>query len=60
MTTQTHRTPKKTARRDSNPPSPDRVVDNVLGQHVMGDFRPSDLLHTARSMAGESAGPQRS
>jgi polyhydroxyalkanoate synthase len=51
MTTQTPRTPKKSARHDSSPPSPDRVIDNVLGQQVLGDFRPSDLLGTARTMA---------
>lgn len=30
----------------------DRVVDNVLGQQVMGDFRPSDLIGTAGSLLG--------
>lgn len=29
----------------------DRIADNVLGQEVMGDFRPSDLLATAGSVA---------
>ena len=51
MTTQTPRTPKKSARRDVSAPSSDGVVDNVLGQQVMGDFRPGDLLGTARTMA---------
>lgn len=35
-----------------NDGSVDRAVDNVLGQQVMGDFRPSDLIGTARSMLG--------
>lgn len=51
MTTQATRTPPKTARRDGGPPSAERVVDNVLGQQVMGDFRPSDLFGTASTMA---------
>ena len=25
----------------------ERTIDNVLGQQVMGDFRPSDLIDTA-------------
>jgi polyhydroxyalkanoate synthase len=29
----------------------ERVVDNVLGQQVMGDFRPSDLIGTAGLLA---------
>ena len=30
----------------------ERTVDNVNGQNIMGDFRPSDLLDTAGSLAG--------
>jgi polyhydroxyalkanoate synthase subunit PhaC len=51
MTTQTARTPRRADRGDLAAPSDDRVVDNVLGQQVMGDFRPSDLIGTAGSMA---------
>ncbi|MEJ3654108.1 alpha/beta fold hydrolase [Actinomycetes bacterium KLBMP 9759] len=34
--------------------STERTIDNVLGQQVMGDFRPSDLIDTARSLAGDA------
>jgi polyhydroxyalkanoate synthase subunit PhaC len=30
----------------------ERTVDNVNGQNIMGDFRPSDLLDTAGALAG--------
>jgi polyhydroxyalkanoate synthase subunit PhaC len=51
MSTQTTRTPRRAKRGDLAAPSEDRVVDNVLGQQVMGDFHPSDLFGTAGSMA---------
>jgi polyhydroxyalkanoate synthase len=35
-------------KRTASPPAEDeRTIDNVLGQQVMGDFRPSDLVDTA-------------
>lgn len=34
--------------------SEERTLDNVLGQQVMGDFRPSDLLGTATVLAGRA------
>jgi polyhydroxyalkanoate synthase len=35
-------------KRAASPPAEDeRTIDNVLGQQVMGDFRPSDLVDTA-------------
>ncbi|MEV5003591.1 PHA/PHB synthase family protein [Nocardioides sp. LML1-1-1.1] len=33
--------------------SAESTVDNVLGQQVMGDFRPSDLFGTARSLLAQ-------
>jgi polyhydroxyalkanoate synthase subunit PhaC len=38
----------------STPPVDERNVDNVLGQQIMGDFRPSDLLGTAGALAGRT------
>jgi polyhydroxyalkanoate synthase subunit PhaC len=51
MSTQTTRAPRRAKRGDLVAPGEDRVVDNVLGQQVMGDFHPSDLIGTAGMMA---------
>jgi polyhydroxyalkanoate synthase subunit PhaC len=32
---------------DTAPAAGERTIDNVLGQQIMGDFRPSDLVDTA-------------
>ncbi|MGQ0620072.1 MAG: alpha/beta fold hydrolase [Panacagrimonas sp.] len=44
----------KTAQRSVGE-SADQDVDNVFGQYVLGDFRPSDLLDTAGALAQRAA-----
>jgi len=41
-----------TAQAEQTRDSIERTVDNVNGQNIMGDFRPSDLFGTAGSLTG--------
>jgi polyhydroxyalkanoate synthase subunit PhaC len=55
MTAQSKRTAAETKTGAEAPDSKDpieRTVDNVNGQNIMGDFRPSDLLDTAGTLTG--------
>ena len=40
-------TPRQSDADDAATSGDERMIDNVLGQQVMGDFRPSDLIDTA-------------